>query len=211
MTYKDFLELEIPAEFGMDDEYGTSEAMEKVFDQIPSHCDYRYGASQYVILIDGMDKVVKIPFRGIFYWGEDNEPVFEAFTRCTDYCEKTVDIYDDARCMGVADIFAKIELLGRTYNDDYPIYVQERIYTTYGDDDQERTPSNEAYNSAAEVDPFESFPEDWLATAIDYYGKDFIKKFVKFCERNCSDLHYENIGYREDGAPVVIDYAGFDS
>ena len=208
ITYDDFLKLDIPKDFGSDDAYGESPEMDAVFNQLPDSCCYEYGASQYVIITGDLDDVIKIPFRGTYYYNEDNDIFFEPFNFCRDYCERSVHIYEAAKEAGVADLFVETKFLGYT-RDHYPIYTQERIEATYGSDEMERTPSRDSMRKMEKMEGHHRFPDQWLAIAIDNYGEEIVKKFIEFCEENCEDLHYENIGYKKDGSAVVIDYAGF--
>lgn len=49
----------------------------------------------------------------------------------------------------------------------------------------------------------------WIARAIQIYGKDFMKEFEKFThEYKINDLHRGNIGYIGK-LPVILDFSGF--
>lgn len=49
----------------------------------------------------------------------------------------------------------------------------------------------------------------WLARAIQIYGKKFMKEFEHFThEYQINDLHYGNIGYIGK-LPVILDFSGF--
>ena len=38
-----------------------------------------------------------------------------------------------------------------------------------------------------------------------------VDKLVKFIlDENIRDLHSDNIGFREDGSPVILDYSSYD-
>lgn len=49
----------------------------------------------------------------------------------------------------------------------------------------------------------------WIARAIQIYGKEFMKEFEKFThEYKINDLHHGNIGYIGK-LPVILDFSGF--
>ena len=70
MTIEDLKKLNIPDQFGGDDEeYGDT--LQPVIDQIK--CEFAYGVSKFVIFINDFT-VAKIPFNGEFFWNfETNE------------------------------------------------------------------------------------------------------------------------------------------
>ena len=54
------------------------------------------------------------------------------------------------------------------------------------------------------------FNLQWLGNAIDFYGENFVRKVMQFIDKiGVTDFHSGNLAYREDGSPVIIDYAGF--
>ena len=51
---------------------------------------------------------------------------------------------------------------------------------------------------------------EWLARAIEYYGEAAVNDLLAFIElEGINDFHTENIGFREDGSPVILDYSGY--
>lgn len=215
MDYKDFINLKINDNFGIDERADYCDALDAVIDQIPDDCIYVFGATQFVIITDNLDKVVKIPFHGVwdFDYNEDGSSIdgtyhFIPFEKVPDYCLRSIEIYDLAEIAGLSSIFAKTEYYTDTYSG-YPLYLQEKIETTYGNDQYERTPSQDSLNKTDSIKESRKFPKDWFASVIDQYGLDFAIKFLAFCNKNIKDLHEENIGYRKDGSAVVIDYASY--
>jgi len=215
MTVEQIASLKIPEKFGADDNGDETAAMQFVIDQlydIKTSVVYHYGASQFVIEDPSDEVVYKIPFNGEFWYNNDDEEETDEdswhwFNR-VNYCELTEEIYDNAVDKGIEKIFAKIERVGTTVSGK-PFYAQERIEVAYEDDETERTHSRDSEKEYENLPYFRNrFPADWLLCAIDYYGIDFIKKFLPFAY-DLSDLHRGNIGYRFDGSPVIFDYCGY--
>ena len=54
---------------------------------------------------------------------------------------------------------------------------------------------------------------NWIANAIEKYGLEAYRKFVDFIYNQrpevSGDLHLGNVGYRLDGTPCILDYAGW--
>lgn len=218
--YKKFLDLVIPDKFGPEDGCDEGESICDVINQLPrDKYNYECGATQFVIIADDLDYVVKIPFCGCwcYPYNEDTDShdydadmVFESFTRYQDYCGRSMDIFNAADYCGVGDAFAETIFLGNCKSG-YPIYLQEKITATLVEDVIERTPSKDSLQKVNSMDPYSrgEFPRNWLAIAIDNYGEQFVKKLIEFCDNNVEDLHYGNIGFRKNGTAVIIDYAGY--
>lgn len=222
MTVEKALNLKIPAEFGQDEEDwdDMNGSISFVADQLSENDEFRTGASRFVI-IGKEDYVIKIPFNGMFCYDEDDydeeageysQMRFVEFTGCADYCAREAILYEEAVEAGCGKIFADTIYAGCTRDGSSEIYKQEKIFTTYGDDETERTPSakSSATVRSNRVDSYKwrKFPDDWLALAIDWYGEEMVKNLIDFSVA-LEDLHYENIGYRFDGSPVIFDYAGW--
>ena len=217
--YNKLKDLIIPADFGTDDyDDEDTPGMEFVFDQLPSFVETAWGCTQFVI-IDPDDRnnyVVKIPFSGMYNNDEDGYPTdFHPFTFCKDYATRSYDLYCDAEDAEVDAIFAKLDFFGRTKND-IPLYVQEKV-VTFDYDEADHPSSEDSHKKYAEktsginVDYYwRTLPMTWLCAAIDYYGEEFLEMFFEFCENhNLHDFHHANIGWRKDGSPCVLDWAGF--
>ena len=212
--YANIFKLDIPADFGSD-EYGdmTDDIREVIrqlnFDTCSNN--YDFGASKFVIFFDD-NEVIKIPFNGYFYKAEDDETDkyytdFRPFEIIEDYCAEEERIYNLAVEAGVEMFFAKTQYIGSTVSDT-PFYVSERVICNY-------TPHPSQKSIDTLKDKYYSFQYEinrtWSAAAIEYYGEELFSKFVDFVEQNrISDLHGGNIGYRKDGAPVLLDYSGYE-
>ncbi len=57
------------------------------------------------------------------------------------------------------------------------------------------------------LDSIDIFSKRWLRSAIDRFGSEFLYRLADFNEENhISDLHEHNIGYLDDGTPVILDW-----
>ena len=221
MTVKDILNLVIPENFGSDEDGEETSSIEDVYDQLDNSVQTTYGASKFIIFID--DKtVVKIPFNGCFWWDEEYERNkkyednwrFDYFIN-ENYCEIEAAVYDKAVEAGVEKFFASTQYYGKTKNN-VPVSVSERVFTFF---DNARVRENtdkiseDSWSRAKELkNDFRVYiSEEWLARAIEFYGKVMVDKLVKFIlDENIRDLHSDNIGFREDGSPVILDYSSYD-
>jgi hypothetical protein len=54
----------------------------------------------------------------------------------------------------------------------------------------------------------------WVAVAIERYGKAMVDKLIDFLENNfpivVKDLHNGNIGFRKNGEPIILDFSGWN-
>ena len=148
--------MKIPIEFGggIDGDWYSGSAMDisDFLDRQENRPELGYatGASKMVILIEGADEVVKIPFNGEFYeteeYDEDEEgydenaiyDMIECFSELIwandldndnaedwDYCQNEVLKYEIAKEKGFADFFARIEHWQDV--DFHPVYLQEKV------------------------------------------------------------------------------------
>jgi len=209
MTYQDVLKLNIPEQFGLneDDDWGGD--LDFVVDQFKEE-DIRYdnGCSKFVIFLND-DEVVKIPFNGYHYYNdEDEEEGFCEFNN-SDYCDIEAEIYQDAVVAGLSHFFAKTVFAGFTEKTHYPIYLSERVIPFEDKDYESIKPSEDSVNKANNM--ITSISSRWLACAIDYYGQEEVSRLVDFIrEERVGDFHAGNVGFRKDGAPVLLDYSGYN-
>lgn len=225
MDYKDYLKLDIPKEFGINDI--DDEVREEIFNQLDSFVVTKWGVTQFVIIDSRLDEVIKIPFNGCFIypysyekreWKEE-EMIFEPFNN--DYMEIAEGIYNRAKNEGFEEFFAKMTLIGKTENKT-PIFRQEYV-TPYDDYDSDSTPSEDSLtlvrkNKDKSYDSYRKwsiFEKDWIAYAVDVYGFDYVSKFLDFVLKEQSygkllDLHSGNYGWRKDGTPAILDWAGYE-
>lgn len=215
MTINDVANLIIPEQFGCGNSMEIIDE-DAIFEQLDDSVDTAWGASKFVILFD--DAVVKIPFNGSFYWDEDDdyegggEYTFDEFHN-KNYCETEAAVYTDAITAGVELFFASTKFAGMT-KDNTPYYISERVYDFYDDNNDEiKTPSKDSREKAERArDIFDSeLDEMWLALAYEWYGDAAVQQLLNFIkEEHISDLHLGNIGFRKNGAPVILDYSSFD-
>lgn len=215
MTIKDALYLDIPASFGTNEDYDITGEINYVLNQLDESVQTTWGVSQFVIINDSWDKVVKIPFAGGYtiHYSDDGEEWEDFDDWSKDYCQYSLDIYNAACKEKIAPIFAEMQFLGKTING-AKIYTQEKISINYAS--SETKYSNDSFNKVKHNQStiksgWTRFKLSWLATAIDYYGEDLVNNFINFCvKNNISDTHHHNYGYRKDGSPVIFDFASFD-
>ena len=208
MTIDDLTKLYIPENFGTD-ESDCGDTLEYIIDQIK--CEYAYGVSKFVLFINDKE-VVKIPFNGEYYWNYEAEDyVFEPFMTITDYCKKEATLYEKAQELGIAEFFAGTHLAGYT-KDHTPFYISERINKTFDDVEvsAEQKESAKKYADSKGDISWRRLPVQWLALALEKFGVAKVDKFVNFIiDFDINDLHWGNVGLRDDGTPVLIDYSGW--
>ena len=208
--YANIFKLNIPREFGANEYGDMTDDIREVIRQLnldPCSYNYDFGASKFVIFFDD-DEVIKIPFNGYFYEAEDYKTDrFCLFEIIEDYCAEEERLYNLAVEAGVEMFFAKTQYIGSTVSNT-PFYASERVicnYTPHPSQKSIDTLKNKYYSFQYEIN------STWSAAAIEYYGEELFDKFVNFIEQNrISDLHNGNIGYRKDGAPVLLDYSGYE-
>ena len=219
--------LDLPREFGCDEETGDFEDYTLVSDQLPCDIDINIdnGISKLVLIPKDMPFVIKIPFNGMHYheyeYDEENDEYTECrdefypFTVHPDYCDFEMELVQQAQDRGfeqfVLDtICFYVDKNGRNY------YLQEKATPSrysYG------MPPREISEHSKEVAASMSkaycrCDEKWRASVVECYGENMWITFVDWNAMNglgiLDDMHGGNYGYREDGTPVLIDISGFD-
>lgn len=218
--YNNLKNIIIPAEFGVDSYGDITDSMEYVHDQLPQDIYTAFGATQFVIIDNEQDKVAKIGFTGEFWYDEDldpdlENPIFDPFY--TNYADYAYDLFTEAEEEGIDILFAKVELFGKTANGKN-IYLQEKVISydnCDGSNSKSSKRSKDSYEKMVKEDPrcgIRRFPEDWAIAVIEWYGEELIKNFLKFINKyGLDDWHDGNIGWRKDGSPCILDWAGFDN
>lgn len=215
MFIADFEEIVIPMNFGIDEDGMETPEVEDVIiqaedlDKDKDIDEWRFGASKLVFLFK--DYVVKLPFNGVQnYVNDEEEYVFDPYYT-EDYCALELSIYHDAKAEGLEKFFTATELAGYT-KDHTPFYKAERVYSFYSSKRKEISEDSLCKASSIRKNYHcGGLDIDWLAAAIDFYGEELTNDFINFIEEHgIGDLHNDNIGYREDGSPVLLDYSGFD-
>lgn len=192
--------------------------------------DFEYGASKIVLWGRDWDYVIKIPFTGGVdeddnygdsYEDFNNAPNFAAARlavkygynpdnlSCWDYCETEVKVYQAAKRIGVEKYFAETRYIGEVY--DHPIYVQERCKMgpqSFRSYEEEKTFERDS----REKDMCFCGNTDWAMDLYDYIANEELYKIIiKLIDNvfEITDIHSGNVGYRLNGCPVLVDYAGF--
>ena len=217
MTVQDILNMEIPIEFGTDDEGEFTPSMDSVVDNI-DNTEFAFGATKFVIFINEKE-VVKIPFNGTFWYdyNEDDETETLRFWdfHTKDYCAVEADIYDEAEEEGLEEFFASTKYIGQSINGK-PIYISERVIPFNDNNEEVKEKTNSYTKENLETadtlrDEFRTrLSSEWIARAIEYYGFDRVLELLDFIDmENICDLHSNNIGFRINGAPVIFDYSSY--
>lgn len=172
--------------------------------------------------------VLKVPYNVNFFYGDDEEnPIVDPFRNAGnedngwDYCEREFTLYEDMVEKGFGMFFAETRFYGYTDNG-YPLYLQEQA-TTFRNSDIEVTGDYkvESFNFVTTkrkegdsrlTNEYRIFMTEWIAKAIDFYGKELVDNFLKVILKSSisEDMHLSNYGYRTtDGSPCLIDWASF--
>ena len=220
MKFEDVFNLIIPASFGAYEDNDETTVMEEVYNQLNNSVRTAYGASQFVIIFDDADEVVKIPFEGEWFYCDDNEDeAFDAFS--TDYSQLSVDVYNKAVDAGLTPLFAETRFLGYSANH-YPLYAQKKVAASFAETELEKDkiykiPSKETiemirsncYNTTSYA--WRAFAIDWVGCAVETYGFEMVSDMMDFLDENgIDDLHRNNYGFDAEGRPIIFDYCGFD-
>lgn len=192
--------------------------------------DFKYevcsGATKVVIVPKNEDWVLKIPFAGYEDWegqpcweneetGEweydDDYDAFFSFEGVADgdYCQKEVEIYQNAIIESVDDFFAEIEFIGNV--NAFPVYLQKKVTTFWTNNDRTRHSDEErnSLKSSYSCGELEKLPEDWCIDFINAFGEERFKEFIQFTiEYHVNDLHGNNVAYR-NGKPCIADFSGY--
>lgn len=220
--------IHIPWDFGvgegLEEDQDALDVFNHLLDVRPD-LNLFHGISKAVIVSPTLSVVIKIPFRGEWFYAqdEDEQDVFEQFCGARanngfDYCEDEISRYEDAADVGVQNFFAQTLLFDTINYETYewPIYVQEKVQCQENIF-LEKIPSaisrSKVLSWSAALEIRDTQPwRTWLANAIDFYGEERVGLFLSFLECNpeiSSDLHWGNCGYRDDGSAVLIDYSGY--
>lgn len=174
--------------------------IESICDKL--HCEYGSGATRWALIFP------------------EHQIVFK-FQRCaetrTNYCEIEYANYQKAIEYRVEKILLPIELVG-TLKSGHRIYCQPMYsYSHYQMPDDRRIGMEKKIKTVLQSSIVHKVScgcyyapnREWLARAIQIYGKKFMRSFEKWSmECNVNDLHTENCGFLRN-QPVIIDYAGF--
>ena len=211
----------VPEKFGWD-EYDTEEENTAVISEALRDAKvaggaYR-GATKAVAVVSGCSSVLKVPYSG--KWDYDESVNCDYFTRFEgadnseynnwDYCLTEYEVYEAAKENGLDIFFPKTEIMGECESG--TVIKQERVldFYEYCSISEDRT-IELVYLDAKYCDLIDS---QWIAAAIERYGKAMVDKLIDFLEDNfpivVEDLHNGNIGFRENGEPIILDFSGWN-
>ena len=225
-------------EFGTEDgdtygiTYIVSNAMSEEYPEMKAFS----GISKLCVVVPELPFVVKIPYTGTWEYYPDCDDCCGNCEECTpevccndregeyhfseysyDYCEKEIGDYEAAIeiCPEAAELLVPTEYY--TSLNGHKFYLQEKVDVYHYDGEITEHP---VYRKRAKlVDEYyrkKSYyiNNQWSVKAIQFFGApkffDFVAKLYDV-ENIFRDLHSENIGYRFNGAPCILDFAGFDN
>ena len=195
------------------------------------------GITKIVAINNSCSKVLKIPFHAAYeeeydyeyeqYTGEneyfdfqnaDSSHSIEEENAEWDYCADEVRKYEQAVKDGMEEFFPAIEFY-KEGKCGVPYYIQEKVMPFKVKDFKEENKKN-SYKNATKIS--ESYRNKgkyirvnnyFIAACLEWYGEektiDFLEyAYIKYPEIG-RDLHEGNLGRRMNGAPVVLDFAGF--
>lgn len=193
--------------------------------------NYDTGATKCIIIPEGKDYVIKIPFNGVKSCCEDCEYCGDPYDcdlpKCPitsfyggggrysdNYCELEREIYNKIieDYPEFKDFFLPLEWI--TDIDDYPIYIQAKAEVhgkVYWKRKSSISAESQSIVKSNEVEECNA-PNVWLAQCLEDLGNN-IEKYNKFVEmlkklKITGDLHNDNVGYYNNHA-VILDYAGY--
>ena len=186
--------------------------------------DYYYGATKLVIAPWDTEYVIKIPFMGRYSWEDDEYYPLRGTKYGANYCEEEEKLYKMAQEEGLEDMFLPLIRVGYIENYNYPVFIQAKAETYYGNENTpkvskasankyRRWKSSSVGRSHNADRFFSKLPEDWQIQVLEFFSFNLrkIDHFIKFLTdytNIIADLHSDNIGYC-NGHPVIIDYGGY--
>lgn len=196
-----------------------------------SGCHLYIGATKMVIVNDNCDFVIKIPFYGQQIYDHDSdEYVYEDFLHANngynswDYCLTETNIYNKAVREGVKEFFPETYEYQEGYNIFPPVYIQKKM-VLWEDSGYEYESEQEKYDALVMIEktfhPIFDFygeshdcmpPYIFIYKCLNYYGEDETLNLLYFIKHHndiINDLHYNNIGVKNDGSPIIFDFSGF--
>lgn len=224
--YEALLGIEIPDEMGVYEQSddlspAAQNYVDKVLDlarKMNINVDYANGVSQLAFIVEGANEVIKVGFDGMvnewdewdaekedYIWHEEYSP-FDI-----DYCSKAYEIYDLAYEAGLGDLFAKMDILGKSFNNQI-IWTQTYVTSISNGGKSSTQPSEESIIKAQEMSQktYIPFQSKWCAAVIENYGIDTFKRLLTFIdEQDIHDLHTGNYGYTKEGLPCILDYSSW--
>lgn len=155
------------------------------------------GATKAVIIPNSLDYVIKIPFI-------TNSEI--------NYCAREAEYYSDAKDSNIEELFCEC-----FYLEDFcgvPIYLMEKVScdeTEVFDSFYNYLTSKRDLNEEEAEDYMDNISENTVVYELtEIYYNDKYDLFWEFCsEHEINDIHAGNVGFRDNGQLVIIDYSGF--
>jgi len=194
------------------------------------------GITKLCVTVPELPFVVKIPYTGIWEYYKDYDDCCGNCGECTlevccenregeyhfseffyNYCDKEIRDYEDA--IEIYPEAAEILVPTEYYIslNGHKFYLQEKVNVYHYDDEVTKHP---VYRKRAKlVDEYyrkKSYyiNNQWSVKAIQFFGTqkffDFVAKLY-YVGNIFGDLHSGNLGYRFNGAPCILDFAGFNN
>lgn len=135
-----------------------------------------------------------------------------------------VRIYEHAKAQGLEMFFPKTEIFAEING---VVYVRQEMVDVSCSDlpyplqhkyaEQSRTASEKilkkvqaAFDEVRHGRYCRTLNRTWVSMALVLYGKNLVKKFCEFAQKEgINDLHESNIGYK-DNRPILLDFSGFE-
>ena len=219
--------LYISEEFGglydsdYDEDFLLNDFYDKIYHLLGSQVeDIPHGASRAAIILKDREYIIKVPFSGMFEEdGDSGELSFHYYNNAGygeswDYCAAEMKLYNEIKeNTGLDMFFLDMTFYGYSKGN-YPLYIQEKVYPC-GDLSSKQFSSKATKESIDKVfdlrGPLNILPSRWAAVAIDWYGVDKVLELAEYLNqgRKDWDLHLANMGYKSNGAPIILDYIGW--
>lgn len=214
----------LPAKFGVystDDPkfhqcqgFSDSARLNRVLSEIDPQVVINYGMTKMVIIAPSLGEVViKIPFNGFYSFEEGTRFWYRLPYGSYSYCMSEYKKFCKLKHLNLKGFLAKTIFYEE--RDGVCIFLQERVNPR---DEMIKAPhysfeSQEIVEKWQKMNTFPILDAEWTAACIDKYGKFKTEKFLYYCMDFDNDLiedwRDENIGYRNNGTPVILDYANF--
>lgn len=182
--------------------------------------DIPHGASRVAIVPKDREYIIKVPFSGVFEEDADSGELFfhyysnAGYGESWNYCAAEIKLYNEIKKNTGLDMF----FLGMTFygysRGNYPLYIQEKVYPCGNSSSKQFSikATKESMDKVTDLrKDLDILPHRWAAVAIDWYGVDKVLELVDYLNqgRKDWDLHLANLGYKSNGAPVILDYIGW--
>lgn len=235
IVLREMMNHHIPEMFGKHNHALFSQPLVEELRKQGINCRACRGISKLAIVVEDLDIVFKLPFRGQFeeysfdsaeyhYGAEETktapneEDYWEEFSGGMEiepngarwnYCALEASLYHDAKEAGLAQYFAREIYIGEV--DNHPVYEQDKA-SILEDMPEKDYPYARREKTEEKCDSLgiDCFCPVWIEDFLDEYGVEEYRRLEKFLnEKHICDLHDGNLGYI-NGKPVLVDYTGYN-